>query len=97
MAWSPKITSSNHVLDNRSLADVEMLAVGGFSPLQGFMGKADYNGVIDRMRLASGAVWTIPVTLAVSREEAERYKEGKPVGLFEKSKLIAILHLKEKV
>jgi len=43
-----------------------MLAIGGFSPLKGFMKKADYDGVIDQMHLASGPVWTIPVTLAVT-------------------------------
>src|SRR5687767_12839325 len=57
-------------LDARSLADVEMLAMGGFSPLKGFMTKADYDGTIDHMHLANGAVWTIPVTLAVTKEEA---------------------------
>src|SRR5690348_15402509 len=54
-------------LDARSLADIEMLAIGGFSPLKGFMAKADYDGVIDQMHLANGAPWTIPVTLAVTR------------------------------
>jgi ATP sulfurylase len=83
------------VLDNRSLADVEMLAIGGFSPLKGFMGKPDYDSVIDSMCLANGLAWTIPVTLAVSREEAERLKVGQPIGLLEGTKLIAVLHLQE--
>ena len=64
-------------LSRRSLADLEMLAVGGFSPLRGFMGKADYSSVIGQMHLANGLVWTIPVTLAVTREESIRFKEGR--------------------
>jgi sulfate adenylyltransferase len=83
-------------LESRSLADLEMLAIGGFSPLKGFMAKADYDGVIDLMHLTNGFAWTIPVTLAVSRDEATRFKEGQPVGLLEGTKLIAILHLEEK-
>jgi sulfate adenylyltransferase len=83
-------------LDNRSLGHLEMLAVGGFSPLKGFMGKADYQSVIERMRLADGQVWTIPITLSVSREAVSRFKEGESIGLLEGAKLLAILHLKEK-
>src|SRR5437588_414467 len=60
-------------LDARSLADLEMLATGGFSPLLGFMGKADYNSVIDNMHLASGPVWTIPVVLGVPSEDASGF------------------------
>jgi sulfate adenylyltransferase len=95
--WRARQTSFPALsLDGRSLADLEMLAIGGFSPLKGFMVRADYDSVIDRMRLADGSPWTIPITLAVSREEAGRFKEGKPVGLLEGSRLIAVLHLKEK-
>src|SRR4051812_37550896 len=79
---------STIVLDSRSLADVEMLTIGAFSPLQGFMTKSDYDGVIDQMHLANGLPWTIPVTLAVSREEADRFKEGQPIGLLEGSQLL---------
>ncbi len=83
-------------IDGRTLADIEMLAIGGFSPLKGFMTKADYDGVIDHMHLANGLVWTIPVTLAASRTDAERFKEGQPIGLLDGTKLIAVLHLEEK-
>lgn len=84
------------VLDSRALADVEMLANGGFSPLQGFMKKADYHAVVERMHLANGLVWTIPISLGVSKQESERFKKGQPIGLLEGSRLIAILHLEEK-
>ncbi len=57
-------------LDARQVTDLELLAVGALSPLDGFMGKADYDRVIDEMHLASGAVWSVPVTLGVPAEDA---------------------------
>lgn len=57
-------------LDARQVTDLELLAVGALSPLDGFMGKADYDRVIDDMHLASGPVWSVPVTLGVSADEA---------------------------
>ncbi|HMA47232.1 MAG TPA: sulfate adenylyltransferase [Frankiaceae bacterium] len=55
-------------LDARGLADLECLAVGAFSPLTGFLGPADHAAVVADGRLASGLVWTLPVTLAVPPE-----------------------------
>src|SRR2546428_14094457 len=49
-------------LDRRALSDLEMIVIGGFSPLDGFMGEADHASVVDPMRLAGGVAWTIPVT-----------------------------------
>jgi sulfate adenylyltransferase len=73
-----------------------MLAIGGFSPLTGFMGSRDYRSVVEHMRLASGLVWPIPVTLGVTREEANRLSVGRPVALRAPGgDLVAILHLEE--
>src|SRR5512145_3450455 len=52
-------------LNARTMSDLELLAVGAYSPLDGFMGKADYDAVLHEMRLASGLPWTLPITLAV--------------------------------
>jgi sulfate adenylyltransferase len=73
-----------------------MLATGAFSPLKGFLTKSDYSSVINRMRLAGGLLWPIPVTLPVSREQAATLKIGGPVGLCQDGRLIAVLRLKQK-
>jgi sulfate adenylyltransferase len=73
-----------------------MIAVGAFSPLEGFLGKAEYESVVEGMRLPNGLPWTIPVTLAVRAEVAARVHPGDDVVLAEASgKPLAILHLAE--
>ena len=68
-------------LDKRALSDLEMIAIGGFSPLNGFMDKDDYESVVVDMRLKNGLPWSIPVTLSVSEEVADSIKEGSWVRL----------------
>jgi sulfate adenylyltransferase len=58
--------------NSRELADLELLANGGFSPLDGFMTQAQYTSVVDSMHLPDGTPWSIPVTLSVSKEDANR-------------------------
>jgi sulfate adenylyltransferase len=53
-------------LSSRSLCDLELLATGAFSPLSGFMGKADYERVLEEMRLSKGTLFPIPITLPVN-------------------------------
>jgi sulfate adenylyltransferase len=69
------------VLDARELADLELIAVGAASPLRGFLGAADYESVLARMRLADGTVWPLPLTLAASDEDAARLERGSRVAL----------------
>jgi len=78
-------------LDAWALSDIECIAIGAFSPLQGFMTRADYDGVVANRRLASGAVWTIPVTLAVPAEQAKGLKGD--VALTSGEAVVAVLHL----
>jgi sulfate adenylyltransferase len=61
-------------LNSRELSDLELLANGGFSPLGGFMTQAAYRSVVDSMHLPDGLPWSIPVTLSISREQANAYK-----------------------
>jgi sulfate adenylyltransferase len=68
-------------LSDRQLSDLEMIAIGGFSPLEGFMGSADYRGVVNDMHLASGLPWSMPITLAVSTTDAANLAEGSEVVL----------------
>src|SRR2546425_870294 len=62
-------------------SDLICLATGVFSPLTGFVGPRDYESILERMRLTDGTVWSIPVTLAVSEDEARRVKEGTAIAL----------------
>lgn len=84
-------------IGRRELLDLELLAVGAFSPLTGYMTSADYRAVVETMHLASGAPWSLPITLAVSAETASSLKEGAPVVLRDEAgEARAILDLREK-
>jgi sulfate adenylyltransferase len=63
-------------LTGRQVCDVELLLSGGFSPLRGFMNRADYEGVCNNMRLKSGVLWPMPITLDVTEEFAKSLKPG---------------------
>jgi sulfate adenylyltransferase len=68
-------------LDSRTRSDFELLANGGFSPLRGFQGEADYRSVVESMALADGLPWSIPVTLAVEPSRAAELKPGLSAAL----------------
>ncbi|MED4954684.1 sulfate adenylyltransferase [Paenibacillus macerans] len=64
-----------------TISDLDLIGVGAFSPLTGFMNEADYRSVVQRMRLADGTVWSIPITLSVSKEQAKLLAVGEKVAL----------------
>src|SRR5579864_8566766 len=68
-------------LTPRQLCDLELLLSGGFSPLRGFLGREDYESVCRRMRLASGTLWPIPVTLDVPADLASKLRLGDTLAL----------------
>ncbi|HEY8520818.1 MAG TPA: bifunctional sulfate adenylyltransferase/adenylylsulfate kinase [Gammaproteobacteria bacterium] len=68
-------------LTMRQLCDIELLLNGAFSPLEGFMGRADYERVLTDMRLASGVLWPMPITLDVTPAFADGLKEGDRIAL----------------
>jgi sulfate adenylyltransferase len=68
-------------LTERQLCDIELLLNGAFSPLEGFLGKEDYESVVEKMRLASGVLWPMPITLDVSEEFAETIQGGDRIAL----------------
>ena len=81
-------------LSARSLCDLEMLATGAFSPLDRFMGEADYRSVLEKMRLATGEIFPIPITLPVAMEIGVR--EGTELALRDgKKDLVAIMKVEE--
>ena len=84
-------------LTERSLSDLELIAIGGFSPLTGFLGKADYESVVLNMRLANGLPWSIPITLPVTAEVADTLSVGSLVRLNDPNGVfIGVLELSEK-
>jgi sulfate adenylyltransferase len=84
-------------LDAESVSDVENLATGVYSPLEGFLGEKDFRNVIAHMRLAADLPWTIPIVLDVDRAVADGLKPGTEVALVdEKDEPTAILSLEEK-
>jgi sulfate adenylyltransferase/3'-phosphoadenosine 5'-phosphosulfate synthase len=84
-------------LDERELSDLDMIGVGALSPLTGFMRKLDYDCVVDSMRLSDGLLWALPVTLAVTEEQAARVSEGGEVALTDGAgNIVGIMQVTEK-
>lgn len=84
-------------LDARAISDLEMIAIGGFSPLMGFMEQADYDRVVNEMHLANGLPWSIPITLSVSEAVAEPLRAGNLVRLDDATgKFVGVLLLTQK-
>lgn len=83
---------------SREVGDLIMLGIGGFTPLEGFMGEADWRGVCDRMTLSTGLFWPIPITLSVSAAEADRLDIGAQVALVdgETDEIMGTLEIAEK-
>ncbi|MFD2173314.1 bifunctional sulfate adenylyltransferase/adenylylsulfate kinase [Rhodobacter lacus] len=84
-------------LTPRQICDLELLMNGGFFPLKGFLSEADYNGVVDNMRLADGTLWPMPITLDVSEKFAETVAPGQDIALRDQEGVIlAILSVTDK-
>ena len=68
-------------LTPRQVCDLELLMNGGFNPLKGFLSEEDYDSVVDRMRLADGTLWPMPITLDVPDAFAEKLEVGQDIAL----------------
>jgi sulfate adenylyltransferase len=83
-------------LTGRQLCDLELLLNGGFSPLRGFMTKADYEGVCKNMKLASSVLWPMPITLDVTEAFAQTLKPGSKVALRDpEGVMLGVLNVEE--
>jgi sulfate adenylyltransferase len=84
-------------LTARQICDLELLMNGGFFPLKGFQGEADYNSVVEHMRTADGALWPMPITLDVTEKFAESIAPGQDIALRDQEGVIlAILSVTDK-
>ncbi len=83
-------------LDPMGLSDLELIATGAFSPLAGFMNKADYERCVNEMRLANGVLWPMPVTLAVDGDLAADIEEGQEIALCEGDEVRAMMEVTDK-
>eukprot|EP00808_Paulinella_micropora_P013710 g31995.t1 len=66
-----------HTLTDRQLCDIELLLNGGFTPLNGFMTKKEYDSVVDTMRMPDGKLFPLPITLDISAEQAKAFEQSK--------------------
>lgn len=82
-------------IDNIALSDLELIAIGAYSPLTGFMAQADYESVVQRMRLADGTVWSIPITLPVGEDAAVGLLPGDRVKLVHRGTVYGVLELSD--
>ena len=85
-------------MTSRETSDLIMMGIGAFTPLDGFMGRADWQGVCDELRTDDGCFWPIPITLSATPEEADGWREGQEVALVdsESDELMGSLVIEEK-
>jgi sulfate adenylyltransferase len=80
----------------RAKGDLIMMGIGGFSPLSGFMTKADWKGVCEKFQMADGTFWPVPITLDVAAADAAAITVGQEVALVRKGEVFATMKVTEK-
>ncbi|MFP7755274.1 sulfate adenylyltransferase [Thermodesulfobacteriota bacterium B35] len=80
----------------RAKGDLIMMGIGGFSPLSGFMGRDDWKGVCENMQLADGTFWPVPITLDISKEDADAISAGDEIALEADGEIMATMKVTEK-
>lgn len=85
-------------ISSREAGDIVMMGIGGFTPLEGFMTRADWEGVCDGMKMANGLFWPIPITLSTDISTAAGLTEGDDVALYdtERDEILATMTVSEK-
>ena len=82
-------------ISSRAKGDLIMMGIGGFSPLKGFMNKADWKSVCEKMTLSDGTFWPVPVTLDIAAADAKGLKPGEEVALVRKGEIMATMKVEE--
>jgi len=92
------LTLPRVAISSREKGDLIMLGIGGFTPLEGFMTRADWQGVCDGMRMANGLFWPIPVTLSTDEATAATFHTGKEIALADpdNGEILATMKVTEK-
>jgi len=83
-------------IDGTALSDLELIAIGAYSPLIGFLGKKDYESVLNNMRLTSGVPWSIPITLPVDEQIAKKVQIGEVIKLMYDGEMYGVIEVNEK-
>jgi sulfate adenylyltransferase len=82
-------------IDNMEFSDLELIANGAYSPIEGFMGKNDYEAVVHGMRLSSGLPWSLPITLAIDEQKASQLHTGETINLVYNGIVYGIMEIAE--
>jgi sulfate adenylyltransferase len=80
----------------RAKGDLIMMGIGGFSPLTGFMNKADWKGVCENLQMADGTFWPVPITLDISQADADSIANGEEIALVADGVVMATMQVNEK-
>jgi len=84
------------VLSKEQIEDLENIADGSYSPLKGFLGRHDFLKVVHDMTLEDGTIWTVPIVLAVGRDEAKRVRGAREIALVDQEgQILALMELEE--
>ncbi|WP_182102223.1 sulfate adenylyltransferase [Niallia taxi] len=98
--WEPNYDISGLTkeleIDGVALSDLELIGNGAFSPLTGFLSQKDYESVVQNMRLASGQIWSIPITLPISEEQANNLELNETVKLVHNGEVYGVLTVEDK-
>ena len=83
-------------VSDRAKGDLIMMGIGGFSPLDGFMAKADWKGVCENFQMADGTFWPVPITLDVTKDDANAISIGDEIALETNGEIMATMKVTEK-